>query len=391
MYDLIMIRYGEIGTKGKNKKQFIACLYNNIKTVLKEFSSVRVVNHYERIYVHLNGCDQKRIFTLLNKIPGIASYSPVYFLKQDLDQVSKKALEMLKDIKVNTFKVETRRADKNFFPNSMDVSRIIGGKILKSSNLKVDVHNPQLLIQLEIREEGIYLFYEKNKGLGGYPLGMGGKAMLLLSGGIDSPVAAVEMMKRGVKLEAIHFASPPYTSDLSVEKVKDIVKKLNLYQPEIKIHLVNFTKIQEAIYANASESYAITLMRRMMLKIASRYAKATKCSALVTGESIGQVASQTLESILVINEVTCFPILRPLATLDKMEVVEKAKEIGTYEISILPYEDCCTIFTPKNPITKPTIKKALYYESSFDYEPLLLQALNSIEVLEINKDENEIF
>ncbi len=393
MYQYIMVRYGEIGTKGKNKKQFINRLHKNIKDTLKAVKEVKVINHYERIYIELNGVDHLIVYPYLEFIAGIASYSPVMFVEKDLEIAKEKALELVKSTDANTFKVDTRRADKSFEVASMEVNKIIASHILKNMEIKVDVHNPDVKLELEIRDEGIYIFSERIKGLGGFPLGMGGKALLMLSGGIDSPVAGFEVMRRGVEIEAIHFASPPYTSTLSDEKVYDIAKKLNIIQSNIKLHMVNFTKIQETIYDNVDESYAITLMRRMMFRIADKVAKKNNNLAIVSGESIGQVASQTLESMVVINEVTNYPIIRPLATKDKQEVITTAKKIDTYEISIRPFEDCCTIFTPKNPVTKPSLKKAQEYEAKFEFESLIDDAIENIKVIKINKDsdEDEIF
>ena len=263
----------------------------------------------------------------------------------------------------------------------------MAGVILRNKeNIKVDLHHPEANFQIEIREEGTYVFLDKFKGLGGYPLGIGGKALALLSGGIDSPVACFYMMKRGVALETIHFASFPYTSKAAEEKVYDILDKLNVIQPSITLHIVPFTKLQEEIYKHVDESYAITIMRRMMVRIASAWAKKRNCLALVTGESVGQVASQTLNSMSVINDVTNTPIIRPVACFDKVEIMDVAKKIDTYEISIRPFEDCCTIFTPKNPVTKPTLEKALEYEAKFDYQTLIDEILKNIETKNIYKD-----
>ena len=387
-YKYIMIRYGEIGTKGKNKRQFISCLYNNIKNALKEIKEVKVYNKYDRLYVELNGVEETKIFHYLDMISGIASYSPVYFVETDAEKIKEAVKEIALESDFETFKVNTNRAYKGFEIHSMDFNRVLAGIILKNKNVKVDIHNPQANFNVEIREEGTYIFFKKYKGLGGYPLGVGGKAMALLSGGIDSPVACFMMMKRGVSLETIHFASFPYTSKAAEEKVYDLLNKLNVIQPSITLHIVPFTKLQEEIYKNVDESYAITIMRRMMVRISSRLAKKRNCLALVTGESVGQVASQTLNSMQVINEVTNTPIIRPVACFDKLDIMDVAKRIDTYEISIRPFEDCCTIFTPKNPVTKPTLDKALEYESKFDYESLIEEILENIETKNIYKNSN---
>ena len=386
-YKYIMIRYGEIGTKGKNKKNFIKCLYNNIKNALKEIKGLKVYNKYDRLYVELNDVEPTIVYHYLDMIAGISSYSPVYFVESEEEKIKELVKEVALNTNFNTFKVSTNRADKRFPITSMDFNKVVATTIFKNKeNIKVDIHNPEANFQIEIREEGTYVFLEKIKGLGGYPLGIGGKAMALLSGGIDSPVACFLMMKRGVALETIHFASFPYTSKAAEEKVYDILDKLNVVQPSITLHIVHFTKLQEEIYKHVDESYAITIMRRMMVRIASEWAKRRNCLALVTGESVGQVASQTLNSMSVINDVTNTPIIRPVACFDKLEIMDVAKKIDTYEISIRPFEDCCTIFTPKNPVTKPTLDKALEYESKFDYQSLINEILDTIETKNIYKD-----
>jgi len=385
-YKYIMIRYGEIGTKGKNKRQFIACLYNNIKNALKQIKAVKVYNKYDRLYVALNGVEPNTIFHYLDMISGIATYSPVYFVETEVEKIKEAVKDIALENNFETFKVSTNRADKRFEIHSMDFNKILAGIILKNKQVKVDIHNPDANFNVEIREEGTYIFFKKYKGLGGYPLGIGGKALALLSGGIDSPVACFMMMKRGVALETIHFASFPYTSKAAEEKVYDLLDKLNVVQPSITLHIVPFTKLQEEIYKNVDESYAITIMRRMMVRISSRLAKKRNCLALVTGESVGQVASQTLNSMQVINDVTNMPIIRPVACFDKLEIMDVAKKIDTYEISIRPFEDCCTIFTPKNPVTKPMLEKAIEYESKFDYESLIQEILENIETKNIYKN-----
>jgi len=386
-YKYIMIRYGEIGTKGKNKKNFIKCLYSNIKNALKDVKGLKVYNKYDRLYVELNDVEPSIVYHYLDMISGISSYSPVYFVESEEEKIKELVKDLALNTNFNTFKVSTNRADKTFPITSMDFNRVVAGVILKNkTDIKVDLHNPDANFQIEIREEGTYVFLEKIKGLGGYPLGIGGKALALLSGGIDSPVACFLMMKRGVALETIHFASFPYTSKAAEEKVYDILDKLNVVQPSITLHIVHFTKLQEEIYRHVDESYAITIMRRMMVRIASEWAKRRNCLALVTGESVGQVASQTLNSMSVINDVTNTPIIRPVACFDKIEIMDIAKKIDTYEISIRPFEDCCTIFTPKNPVTKPTLDKALEYESKFDYQSLINEILDNIETKNIYKD-----
>lgn len=383
-YSYVVVRYGEIGTKGKNKKDFISCLYKNIKNSLKKNANLRFINRYDRIYIELNGTEPKELYSSLDMIAGIASYSPVYFANKNIEDLKELFKEIVKNIEFKTFKVDAKRADKTFDVESMEINRLIAGVILKSKDVKVDVHNPDVKFNIEVRNEGIYVFYEKYKGIGGYPLGVGGKALVLLSGGIDSPVACFEMMKRGVTIECIHFASFPYTSKASEEKVLDLVRKLNLLQANIKLHVISFTKLQEAIYEHVDESYAITIMRRMMYRISELVAKKNNCLALVSGESIGQVASQTLNSMQVINEVTSFPMIRPLACFDKVEIIDIARKIDTYDISIRPFEDCCTIFTPKNPVTKPVLETAIKYENKFNYLELIEEIMKNINTININ-------
>ena len=386
-YSYVVIRYGEIGTKGKNKKDFIKCLYNNIKNSLKKNNKLKFMNRYDRLYIELNGEEPKSIYSSLDLISGISSYSPCYFVNRNIDDLKDNIKEIIKNVDFKTFKVDTKRADKTFEIESMEVNKIIAGVILKNKDVKVDVHNPEIKFNIEIRAEGIYVYYEKYKGLGGYPLGIGGKALVLLSGGIDSPVACFEMMKRGVTIECVHFASFPYTSKAAEEKVFDLARKLNALQANIKLHMIPFTKLQEAIYDNVDESYAITIMRRMMYRISEQVARKNNCLALVSGESVGQVASQTLNSMQVINEVTSFPMIRPLACFDKLEIIDIARKIDTYDISIRPFEDCCTIFTPKNPVTKPNLEVAINYENKFNYQELIDEIMKNINTITINDEE----
>ena len=378
-YDYIMVRFGELSTKGKNKKDFISTLYLNIKHSLKEFTSLQIETRYDHIYVKLNDEDVNKVVERLKDVSGIQALSLVYKVPNDIEEIKKGALEFIKQVEGNTFKVKVKRGNKRFYMNSEEITRVVAPVILKNTNLKVDVHNPDILLNIEVRDEGTYIFDETIKGAGGYPLGVGGKAMHMLSGGIDSPVAAYLLMKRGITIECIHFASPPYTQEAVIYKLEDLLRKLNRYQPKIRLNIVPFTKIQEAIYDNVPESYCITLMRRMMYRLADKLAKRRNCPVISNGESVGQVASQTLQSIATINEVTNTPIIRPCATLDKLDIIDIAKKIDTYEISIRPYEDCCTIFTPKAPKTSPKLKDVKEFESKFEWESLINEALNNID------------
>lgn len=389
-YDHIMVRFGELSTKGKNKKDFIRVLANNIKNALRDFSNVSIETRFDHIYVVLNGNDPEPIIEVLQDVSGIHSLSLVYKTDPDIENLKKVSLELIQKEEGQTFKVKAKRADKSYPIISEDIIRHVAGVILANTNLKVDVHNPDILLSIEIRQEGAYVFCKTYPAAGGYPLGVGGKIMHMLSGGIDSPVAAYLLMRRGIKIECIHFASPPYTNVGVIEKLKDILSKLNKYQPEIRLNIIPFTKIQEEIYRNADESYAITIMRRMMFRLADRLAHRRHCPAISSGESVGQVASQTLESMYTINEVTSLPVLRPVVAMDKVDIIKLARKIDTYDISIRPFEDCCTIFAPKSPKTKPSLEKAKEFEEKFDYESLINEALDNVEVIYVKK-EDELF
>ena len=378
-YDYIMVRFGELSTKGKNKKDFIHTLFLNIKHALKDYD-VKVESRFDHIYVYLNGNEYQPIIGRLQDVSGIQGLSLVARIENDIEKIKESSLELIKLEEGKTFKVKVKRSNKKFPLHSEEITRLVAPVILKNTHLKVDVHNPDILLNIEVRDEGTYIFVKTFPGAGGYPLGVAVKSMHMLSGGIDSPVAAYLMMKRGVTIECIHFASPPYTQEAVIYKLMDLLAKLNRYQPLIRLHIVPFTKIQEAIYDNAPESYCITLMRRMMYRLASKLARRRNCPVISTGESVGQVASQTLQSMATINEVTSTPVIRPCATMDKLEIIKLSKKIDTYDISIRPYEDCCTIFTPKAPKTAPKLEEAKQYEEKFDYESLINEALNNIEV-----------
>ena len=385
-YDQIMVRFGELSTKGKNKKDFINTLARNIRNALSDYSNLEYIVKLDHIYIVLNDNDPDEIIGILQGISGIHALSLVLKTNDEIDNVKKVCLELIKQEEGKTFKVHARRANKKYPIVSDQINREIASVVLKNTSLKVDVHNPDILLSLEMRDDGCYIFTKTFKGAGGYPLGVGGKIMHMLSGGIDSPVAAHLLMKRGLKIECIHFASPPYTNIGVIEKLKDLLGKLNTYQESIRLNVIPFTKIQEKIYEVSDESYAITIMRRMMFRLASELAKRHHCPAVSSGESVGQVASQTIDSMNVINEVTNTPILRPLVTYDKLDIIELARKIDTYEISIRPFEDCCTIFAPKNPKTKPSLEKAIEYENKFDYKTMIEEALNNIEVIYVKKE-----
>ncbi len=382
-YEYILVRFGELSTKGKNKKDFIKRLALNLQRALQDYPNLKFERTRDHIYIHLNGTDPKEITPTLEKVFGIRSFAPTIKVENDLEKiVAASKLEM--SDKKGTFKVITKRSNKQFPYHSDEINRAVASAILKSNeNLKVDVHNPDYPLIVEIRDNATYIMSQTTLGSGGYPVGVGGKALLMLSGGIDSPVAGYLTMKRGVEIECIHYASLPYTSQEALNKVKELTRQISGYQGRIKLHIVPFTETQLAIYKNCDESYAITIMRRMMYRIAEMVANNNNCLAIVNGESIGQVASQTLESMAVINAVTTKPIIRPVVTYDKLEIIALSEKIGTYETSILPYEDCCTIFTPKNPVTKPHIYKVEKQEKSFDWESLITEAVEKTETIVI--------
>jgi len=389
-YDHIMIRFGELSTKGKNKKDFIRTLAENVKNALKDWPELSFETRYDHIYVGLNGLDYQPVIERLQDVSGIHALSLVYRCDKDVEAMKESALRLINEEEGRTFKVKVKRGDKTYPLISDEITRIVASHILRNTqHLKVDVHNPDILLSIEVRQEAAYIFCKTFLGAGGYPLGVGGKTMHMLSGGIDSPVAAYLMMKRGVSIECIHFASPPYTQMGVIYKLEDLLKVLTRYQPRIRLHIVPFTKIQEAIYDNAPESYCITLMRRMMFRLADALSKRRKCPVISSGESIGQVASQTLQSMHVINAVTNTPVIRPLATTDKLEIIKISKKIGTYDISIRPYEDCCTIFTPKAPKTMPHQDEVEEFEKKFDYESMIRDAINNVEVKIITSEKEE--
>ena len=385
-YDHIMVRFGELSTKGKNKNDFINTLFKNIIHALKDYKSLKFEKRYDHIYVQLNDENPDDVLSRLQDVSGIYALSLVYKCENDINQIKESSLELIKQEEGKTFKVKCKRGNKRFPMISDEITRHVAGNILANTELRVDVHNPHITLSIEVRDEGTYIFTKTILGDGGYPLGVGGKAMMMISGGIDSPVASYLLMKRGVTIECIHFASPPYTSDAVIDKLKDLLHTLNKYQPRIRLHVVPFTNLQVEIYKHANESYAITIMRRMMFRLATILAKRRKCPVIASGESLGQVASQTVQSMNVINEVTNMPVIRPCVVMDKTEIIKISKRIGTYDISIRPYEDCCTIFAPKNPKTMPHLDECLKIEESFDYQSLISDAVNNVQVIIIEEE-----
>ncbi len=387
---MIIVFFGELGTKGKNIMDFIRLLGKNIRHALRDFPSLEYEIKKDHIYILLGDEDFSKVSEKLKKVAGIGSFALAKSVDKDLEKISEEASSLYAKSGKTTFKVQTKRADKSYPIHSDEMSRKVGGYILKHNpGAKVDVHHPEILVEIYVREESAYVYGIKQKGLGGYPLGIAGKSLCLLSGGIDSPVAAYLMMKRGVKLECIHFAAPPYTSQAVIEKIHDLLHVLNDYQPDIKLYVIPFTQLERKIYEVAGPSYCVTIMRRMMLRIADGIAFKHNDLVLSGGESIGQVASQTLYSMQVIEEVGQHPFIRPLATYDKTEIIDIAKDIGTYDISIRPFEDCCTIFTLKDPVTHPNIDVVHEIEEKFDWKTMVHDCIKNATVEHITDEEEE--
>lgn len=392
MKKVIMIKYGELSTKKDNIGYFLVTLKKNIEEALKKYNCM--INYDKsRMFIETKEDNFNNVINALKKVFGIHEIVICYELdNKDIEDIKKKVLELVKEKEFKTFKVITKRSDKTYPLTSMEISKSIGAILLKNiPNISVDVHKPELEINVEVRKNQVLVYFESVKGLGGYPVGVQGKGLLMLSGGIDSPVAGYLAIKRGVKLECIYFESPPHTSVEAKNKVLALAKKLSVYNNNIKVHIVNFTKIQEEIYKNIPHDYLVTIMRRMMYRISAIICKRSNGHILVNGESIGQVASQTLTSMSVINEVVKIPVIRPVACLDKLEIIDIAKRIDTYETSILPFEDCCTIFVPKHPVINPLSNKCLEYEELIPYNDLIYEAIKNHEVIKITNDEKKEF
>lgn len=388
-FDHILIRYGELTLKTKNRRMFVHALRDRMNKALKDFN-VEVKANRDRAYIEINEEDPHEIIDKLMNISGILSMSPVIKIDKTDEAMKDTALQFANEIEPgHTFKIEVKRADKQYHLDTYGVQQLLGNHIFDhTTHLIVDVRKPDYKILAEIRPDAIYMYYETIKGLGGLPLGTGGKALLMLSGGIDSPVAGIDIMRRGVEIEAIHFHSPPYTSPQATDKVKalvDIMSERTGY--DIKLHIVPFTELQTTLYDRIPDNLSMTSTRRIMLRVAEKLTMKIGGEAVVNGENLGQVASQTLTSMFAINEVTTLPVLRPLLTLEKNDIVKMAKQMGTYETSILPFEDCCTIFKPKAPKTKPSLESVKKFESAVDFEPMIDKAMENIEVYMPSKKE----
>lgn len=386
MYDRILVRYGDLTLKGKNKRVFLERVNALIKEKIDNPNITFEKNH-DRLYLVLNGEDYNKVIEGLDKVSGLSSYSLVSKSERDIDSILENALNLIKSElkgKKVTFKVESKRSDKNYPIKSPDMSKQVAGYVLKNTdNLIVDVHNPEVTLTVEVRHHGAFVYISKLKGMGGFPVGVAGKGLLMLSGGIDSPVAGFLAMKQGIQIEAIHFESTPLTSIESAQKVIDLTEKMSVFAPDskIKLHMVPFKNIHTALIDYMPEAYNITIMRRMMYRIAEKIALKSKCIVLLNGESVGQVASQTLQSMSVITEVVNMPIIRPLATYDKMDIVKISERIGCYRTSIKPFEDCCTVYVPKKPTTSPKSRKAEDYEARYGFDKLIEEAIEDTKVI----------
>ncbi|WP_433958973.1 tRNA uracil 4-sulfurtransferase ThiI [Cytobacillus horneckiae] len=382
IYDRILIRYGEISTKGRNRKQFVDKLRRSIKRVLHDFPDVKIEAQRDRMFILLNGEKSEEIIERLKDIFGIQSFSPAMKVEKDLHAMKEAALSLFKNVysEGKSFKITAKRADKEFELDTNEINQEFGGHILKNMpNVKVNVKQPDINLVVEVRKEASYISCENYKGAGGLPAGSSGKAMLMLSGGIDSPVAGYLSMKRGIEIEAVHFYSPPFTSERSKQKVIDLAEKLSRINGGVALHIVPFTEIQQLIQKQIPDNYTMTTTRRIMMRITDELRKKYEGLAIVTGESLGQVASQTMESMYAINEVISTPILRPLITMDKADIIDIAQEIDTHDISIRPFEDCCTVFVPSSPKTKPKLEKVQHFESFTDFESYIAKAVENTE------------
>ena len=385
MKKVLLLKFGELFLKGKNKKDFENLLVGNIRKKLADFSFKLAFPMGRIVISDYDEFEEDLIVKRLTTVFGLIGVSKATELKADKDEI----FNFVSTIKISgTFRVNAKRADKKFPLSSMELERELGAVILENNKeAEVDLHNPKYHVNVEVRFNDLaYVYYETIKCAGGLPLGSAGKALLLLSGGIDSPVAGYLMAKRGLKIEAVHFHSYPYTSEQAKEKVITLAKELCEYCDEIKLHIVSFTKIQEQIHMNCDSEYMITIMRRIMMRIAEKICNQNDLGAIITGESLGQVASQTMQSINVTNSVVSLPVFRPVIAFDKEDIVEVAEKIGTFETSILPYEDCCTVFLPKYPVIKPTIKKAEYQEKFLNIENLVDVALSNQEEIVLTRE-----
>lgn len=382
----ILIRYGELSTKGRNKKMFTQKLASNIKKALVDFPQVKVIPDYDFMYLDLHEAPEEAVIEKVKPIFGIQSISPVYIIEKDMEVAKKVVLDLLnqEDLEGKTFKIMTKRSDHTFEMDTNQINLFLGDAVLEAfPTIKVQLKQPDITVRIDVRREHLMVSLKTIQGAGGLPVGTSGRAMLMLSGGIDSPVAGYLAMKRGMEIQCVHFASPPYTSPQALEKTKLLAAKIARFGGSIQFLTVPFSRIQEEIKKRVPEAYLMTIMRRFMLRITDQLRENARALAIANGESVGQVASQTLDSMVAINDVTNTPIIRPVATMDKLDIIKLAEEIDTFELSIQPFEDCCTVFAPPSPKTKPKLEKARQYEQRLDVEGLIKEAVEETVIEEI--------
>ncbi|MDU6310043.1 MAG: tRNA uracil 4-sulfurtransferase ThiI [Enterococcus faecalis] len=388
-YTEIMVRYGELSTKGKNRKTFIMQLAQNVKRALADFPALKIHADRDRMHILLNGEDSEEVIPKLSKVFGIQTFSPSIRIEKEMPAIRAMVQEVVREVYTpgKTFKITAKRSDHSFELDSNGLNQELGGAVIEAiPEIQVQMKKPDINLRIEIRKDAAYLSYETIRGAGGLPVGTSGRGMLMLSGGIDSPVAGYLAMKRGVEVEAVHFASPPYTSEQALQKAKDLAGKLVPYVGTIQFIEVPFTEIQEEIKRVVPQGYLMTITRRLMLRLTDAIREMRKGLVIINGESLGQVASQTLQSMVAINEVTSTPIIRPVVSMDKTEIIEIAEKIDTFELAIQPFEDCCTIFAPPQPKTRPRLDKAQDYEARLDLEGLMARALEGLKITEISAE-----
>ena len=388
-YTEIMVRYGELSTKGKNRKTFIMQLAQNVKRALADFPALKIHADRDRMHILLNGEDSEEVIPKLSKVFGIQNFSPSIRIEKEMPAIRAMVQEVVREVYTpgKTFKITAKRSDHSFELDSNGLNQELGGAVIEAiPEIQVQMKKPDINLRIEIRKDAAYLSYETIRGAGGLPVGTSGRGMLMLSGGIDSPVAGYLAMKRGVEVEAVHFASPPYTSEQALQKAKDLAEKLVPYVGTIQFIEVPFTEIQEEIKRVVPQGYLMTITRRLMLRLTDAIREMRKGLVIINGESLGQVASQTLQSMVAINEVTSTPIIRPVVSMVKTEIIEIAEKIDTFELAIQPFEDCCTIFAPPQPKTRPRLDKAQEYEARLDLEGLMARALEGLKITEISAE-----
>ena len=388
-YTEIMVRYGELSTKGKNRKTFIMQLAQNVKRALDDFPALKIHADRDRMHILLNGEDSEEVIPKLSKVFGIQNFSPSIRIEKEMPAIRAMVQEVVREVYTpgKTFKITAKRSDHSFELDSNGLNQELGGAVIEAiPEIQVQMKKPDINLRIEIRKDAAYLSYETIRGAGGLPVGTSGRGMLMLSGGIDSPVAGYLAMKRGVEVEAVHFASPPYTSEQALQKAKDLAGKLVPYVGTIQFIEVPFTEIQEEIKRVVPQGYLMTITRRLMLRLTDAIREMRKGLVIINGESLGQVASQTLQSMVAINEVTSTPIIRPVVSMDKTEIIEIAEKIDTFELAIQPFEVCCTIFAPPQPKTRPRLDKAQDYEARLDLEGLMARALEGLKITEISAE-----